>query len=129
MSSEILSFPCTTCPNNCELSVEVEIGADGSKSVKNVSGNRCPRGLAFANTEVSRPERVLATTVRVNGGDEMLLPVRSKVAIPRDLHEKAMELLRTVCVSAPVTMGDVVVANILDTGTDIVASMNVDALD
>lgn len=126
MSNLTLSFPCTTCPNNCELSVSVEVASDGSKNVTSVSGNRCPRGIVFAHTEVTRPERVLATTVCVTGGDEKLLPVRSNVALPFDLHMQAMELLRTTSVAAPIAMGDVVVANILDTGVDIIASMNVD---
>lgn len=126
MSTTTLSFPCTTCPNNCELSVNVEVASDGSKTVTAVSGNRCPRGIAFANTEVTRPERVLATTVCVQGGTEALLPVRSNVALPFDLHMQAMEVLRGTSVTAPITMGDTVVANILDSGVDIVASMNVD---
>lgn len=125
MSTETLSFPCTTCPNNCKLQVEVAKAPDGTKSVVSVTNNRCPRGIAFANTEVLRPVRVLATTVCVTDGDEKLLPVRTKTAIPRDLHMQAMELLRTTTVDAPMSMGDVVLANILDTGVDVVASMDV----
>lgn len=128
MSTTTLSFPCTTCPNNCELSVSVEIASDGSKNVTTVSGNRCPRGIVFAHTEVTRPERVLTTTVCVTGGTEVLLPVRSKKALPFDMHMRAMEHLRTTQVIAPITMGDTIAANILDSGTDMVASMNVDAL-
>lgn len=127
MTAQTLCFHCTTCPNDCKLTVEVEVSDDGSKTIKNVSGNRCPRGIAFAQSEVTRPVRVLATTVQIEGGDEQLLPVRSNEALPFDQHFEAMEILRTVVVSAPVTMGDVIVANILDSGIDIVASMNVDA--
>lgn len=125
MSTETLSFHCTTCPNDCALTVEVETAADGSRSVVNVSGNRCPRGIKFANTEVTRPERVLATTVVITDGDEKLLPVRTRTALPFDMHAAAMELLRTTVVSAPITMGDVVVPNILDSGIDVIASMDV----
>lgn len=128
MSTETLSFHCTTCPNDCALTVEVEVAADGTKTVKNVSGNRCPRGAVFAETEVTRPERVLATTVVVKGGDEQLLPVRSAAAIPFDQHMAAMELLRKTSVSAPITMGDVIVKDILGSGVDIVASMDVQTI-
>lgn len=126
MSTEHMSFHCTTCPNNCLLKVEVETAADGTKTVTDITNNRCGRGITFAKTEVTRPERVLATTVCITGGTEQLLPVRTKDAIPFDLHMQAMELLRTTTVSAPVTMGDTIVANILDSGVDVVASMNVD---
>lgn len=125
MSTETISFHCTTCPNDCKLTVEVETAPDGTKSAVNVSGNRCPRGVSFAQTEVTRPERVLATTVCIAGGDEVLLPVRTNKALPFDLHFKAMELLRDVEVSAPITMGDVIVANVLNSGVDVIASMDV----
>lgn len=128
MSVETLSFHCTTCPNDCALTVEVNAAADGSKTITNISGNRCPRGAVFAQTEVTRPERVLATTVIVKGGDEQLLPVRSAAALPFDQHIQAMEILRATAVDAPVKMGDTIVANILNSGVDIVASMNVDAV-
>lgn len=125
MSTETLSFHCTTCPNNCLLHVEVETAADGSKVAKEIGGNRCGRGITFAKTEVSRPERVLATTVVIHNGDEQLLPVRTKTAIPFDKHAEAMHLLRTTAIYAPIKMGDVVVRNILNTGVDVVASMDV----
>lgn len=36
-----------------------------------------------------------------------------------------METIRELRVSAPVRMGDVIAANLLDTGVDLVASMDV----
>lgn len=119
------AFSCTTCPSECSLHVTVERDGEGGVRVLDVSGNRCPRGDAFARQEVGRPVRVLTTTVLVRGGDERLLPVRTAEAIPRDLARDAMGALRTVSVDAPVRMGDVVVADILETGVDVVASMDV----
>ena len=69
--------------------------------------------------------RILATTVVVDGGDERLVPVRTCSPIPRALHKDAMETIRELRVSAPVRMGDVIAANLLDTGVDLVASMDV----
>lgn len=124
-----LKFNCTTCPSECALTVEVEVDTQsGKQQVISVCGNHCPRGDAFARQELTRPMRVLATTVAVSGGDERLLPVRTHEAIPRDLHSQAMTLLRGVVIHAPIRMGDVVVPNILDTGIDVVASMDVSVL-
>lgn len=118
-------FHCTTCPSECLLDVIVE--KDGSSSkVISVHGNRCPRGAAFAEQEITCPMRILATTVPVMGGDQPLLPVRTKESIPRALHMEAMELLRRTHVNAPVRMGDVIVQNILDSGIDVVASLDID---
>lgn len=124
---ESLQFNCTTCPSECLLTVEVERGADGAVvEVRSVTGNSCPRGDKFAHQELTRPMRVLTTTVAVSDGDEALLPVRMAEAIPLALHAQAMDLIRGLVIEAPIRMGDVVLPNLLDTGTDLIASMDID---
>lgn len=124
---ETLRFNCTTCPSECLLTVEVERDADRALvEVRSVTGNSCPRGDKFAHQELTCPMRVLTTTVAVSGGDEALLPVRTVEAIPLALHAKAMDLIRCLVVEAPIRMSDVVLPNLLDTGTDLIASMDID---
>ena len=113
------TFHCTTCPSECLLTVCVERDGDGVARVT------CPRGKRFAEQEVVCPMRILATTVVVDGGDERLVPVRTCSPIPRALHKDAMETIRELRVFAPVRMGDVIAANLLDSGVDLVASMDV----
>ena len=72
--------------------------------------------------------RVLTTTVAVSGGDEALLPVRTAEAIPLALHAQAMDLIRGLKVKAPIRMGDVVLEDLLNTGIDLIASMDIDQL-
>ena len=123
---ETLQFNCTTCPSECLLPVEVKRGADGAVAeVYSVAGNSCPRGDKFAHQELTCPMRVLTTTVAVSGGDEALLPVRTAEAIPLELHAQAMDLIRGLVVKAPIRMGDVALPNLLDTGTDLIASMDI----
>lgn len=119
-------FHCTTCPSECALTIETRIDENGVEHVLSVQGNRCARGRKFAEQEVIRPMRILATTIVVRGGDEKLLPVRTARPIPRDLHLHAMRDIRHASVTAPVHMGDVVMSDLLGTGVDLVASMNVD---
>lgn len=124
---ETLQFNCTTCPSECLLTVEVKCDADGAVvEVRSVAGNSCPRGDTFAHQELTRPMRVLTTTVAVSGGDEALLPVRTAEAIPLALHAQAMDLIRGVVVEAPIRMGDVVLEDLLHTGIDLIASMDID---
>ena len=124
---ETLRFNCTTRPSECLLTVEVERDADGAVAeVHSVIGNSCPRGDTFARQELTCPMRVLTTTVAVSGGDETLLPVRTAEAIPLELHAQAMDLIRDLVVKAPIRMSDVVLPNLLDTGTDLIASMDID---
>lgn len=122
---EIRQIPCTTCPSECLLTVEVELDSQGVEvSVREVHGNSCPRGAAFARQDMTCPMRILTTTVAVLGGTEALLPVRTAEAIPLEAHARAMDALRGVTVSVPVSMGDVVVHNIVGTGVDVVASLS-----
>ena len=124
---ETLRFNCTTCPSECLLTVEVERDADGAVvEVRSVIGNSCLRGDTFAHQELTCPMRVLTTTVAVSGGDEALLPVRTVNAIPLELHAKAMDLIRGLVIEAPIRMSDVVLPNLLGTGTDLIASMDID---
>lgn len=124
--TETLQFNCTTCPSECLLTVEVERDANGAvAAARSVTGNSCPRGDKFAHQELTCPMRVLTTTVAVSGGDEALLPVRTAEAIPLALHAQAMDLIRGVVVEAPIRMGNVVLPNLLDTGTDLIASMDI----
>lgn len=124
---ETLQFNCTTCPSECLLTVEVERDADGAVvEVRSVTGNSCPRGNTFAHQELTCPMRVLTTTVAVSGGDEALLPVRTAEAIPLALHTQAMNLIRGLVVDAPIRMGDVVLEDLLKTGIDLIASMDIE---
>ena len=125
--TDTLQFNCTTCPSECLLTVEVERDANGTMAeVRSVTGNSCPRGDKFARQELTCPMRVLTTTVAVSGGDEALLPVRTAEAIPLALHAQAMNLIRTLVVEAPIRMGDVVLKDLLNTGIDLIASMDID---
>ena len=125
-ATETLKFNCTTCPSECLLTVEVERDANGAvAAVRSVTGNSCPRGNKFAHQELTCPMRVLTTTVAVSGGDEALLPVRTADAIPLELHAQAMDLIRGVVVEAPIRMGDIVLENLLNTGINLIASMDI----
>lgn len=125
--TETLQFNCTTCPSECLLTAEVERDANGAVvKVRSVTGNNCPRGDKFAHQELTCPMRVLTTTVAVSGDDEALLPVRTAEAIPLALHAQTMTIIRDLVVNAPIRMGDVVLEDLLDTGIDLIASMDID---
>ncbi|NMB46607.1 MAG: DUF1667 domain-containing protein [Firmicutes bacterium] len=112
---------CITCPTGCQL--EVRSGADGELEI---TGFQCRRGQEYARNEVLNPRRVLTTTVKIKGGALPLLPVRTAAAIPKGLLAKAMSVLANIEVEAPVHTGDVILADLLDTGIDLIASRDMD---
>ena len=108
---------CTVCPRGCRILAE----GDGEK-VLAAEGYGCKRGLEYANTEYAHPVRILTTTVKIAGVQNDLLPVRSSQPIPKEKLFDCMAAIRSAAVTLPVARYDVVIANICDTGVDIVAT-------
>jgi CxxC motif-containing protein len=107
---------CITCPKGCTL----EVTRDGDTIVKVDAG--CKRGNHYAEEELHDPRRMIASTVRIQGGRHPLLPVYTRTPFPKPRISDLLEALRSVEISTPVHMGDVVLADALGTGVDIVAS-------
>ena len=114
---------CVNCPMGCRISVELEGG-----QVLSVSGNSCPRGKEYALKECIRPERILTSTVKVNGGVHRVLPVITSKEIPLDMIFDAMEIVKKTEINAPVSEGDVIIHDILNTGADVIASRSMKAV-
>lgn len=117
MSVEMKQLNCINCPMGCLLTVTVKDG-----KVTSVTGNTCPRGEAYGQQELTNPQRMLTSTIRIAHGALPLLPVVSKATLPKGRIIDCANALRDVVVEAPVKAGDVVVPNILGLGVDIVAS-------
>jgi len=113
---------CTVCPLGCIM--EVEHTRD---RILSVTGNRCKRGLGYAEKEILHPERTVTTTVRIRGGAIGLLPVKTSRSIAKDLVFTVMKEANAVCVNAPVKMGTVIIANIAGSGADLVATRTIEA--
>lgn len=116
-----IKLTCIACPMGCPLSVEM----DGDKVV-NVTGNTCPRGKVYGEKEVTNPTRIVTSTVRVSGGESVMVSVKTKEDIPKGKIFDIVKALKDVEIPAPVKIGDVVIADVAGTGVDIVATKNVD---
>lgn len=115
---ETKNMTCVVCPRGCALTVTVDGG-----TIVSVTGNTCKRGAAYAEAELLHPERMLTTTVAVDGRSRMLA-VRTRTAIPKDKIFDIMHVLYTVKAQAPVHIEDVIVPDVCGTGVDVVASQN-----
>jgi CxxC motif-containing protein len=97
---------CIVCPRGCLMTAEVN--ADGSVSV---SGNFCPRGEKYAQSELISPTRVVTGTVRVVNRADTMVSVKTDAPIPKDKIFELMKLVHGVSVAAPVRSGDVIIAD------------------
>lgn len=117
--AEQRKLTCISCPIGCQLTVEL----DDDGNILNIEGNSCPRGPIYAKNEVTNPKRVVTSTVRVNNSPvHPVVSVRTVDAVPKDKIYEVMDLIRQLHVDLPVKIGDVLIANIADTGTDLIAT-------
>ena len=108
---------CTICPRGCIVTVE-----GTANEVTSVTGYGCKRGMEFATAEFISPVRILTTTVKMDGYENDLLPVRSSAPLPKEKVLECMEVIKKTVVALPVEQYDVVVKDICQTGVDIVAT-------
>ena len=106
---------CITCPKGCHLTVD-----EGNDYA--VTGNSCPRGAEYARNELLHPVRMITSTVRVQGAAISRLPVKTDKPLPKEKMFDCMQLINTLNVQAPVKVGQLLAANILDTDVNIVAT-------
>ena len=112
---------CINCPMGCLLTVTKE--SDGSVIV---AGNTCPRGEVYGRTEFTDPRRTVTSTVRMKGQTNNVLSVKTAAPIPKGKIMECVEALRQIEVSAPVSIGDVILADVAGTGVDIVATKDLE---
>lgn len=114
---------CIRCPLGCQLEADV----DGTE-VLAVRGNTCPRGAEYAQKELTNPTRIVTTTVRVEGGDELMLPVKTAGDIPKGKIIDCIQALKNLKIQAPVSVGDVIFHNVAETGVDMVATKTIEKM-
>ena len=119
-----IKLTCIACPLGCPITVRM----DGDKIVS-ISGNSCPRGEAYARQEVTAPMRTIATSVKVEGGTLPLVSVKTDKPIPKRLIPQLMSLVKSLSVTAPVAIGQVLVPHVLGTDANLVATRMVTTSD
>jgi len=109
---------CISCPRGCHLTVVCD-----NESVEcTVSGNRCPRGEAYARQEMLNPCRVVTAVIRTNRNELLYLPVRTDKPLPKEHIDELLNMLYSMTVQLPVRRGDVIVADVAGTGINVIAS-------
>ena len=116
--SGITHYLCIGCPLGCRLEVE----DDEAGEVVEVRGHSCRKGETFAEREHHDPRRMVTTTVAVRDAIWARLPVHTTDEVPKDKVREIVRYLRSVEVTAPVERGQLLIADVLGTGADVVAS-------
>ena len=122
MSTEREHFTCLGCPIGCPLELVHE-----GKEIREVSGNRCKRGAKYARQEFTDPQRALSTTVSIRAARYARLPVKVTQTLPKHRVMEAARIIHAVSVEAPVTMGQVLLEDVLGiAGAHVVATRSME---
>ena len=108
-------FTCIVCPLGCDLNVTLENG-----KVVSVSGNTCPRGKIYAETECTNPTRTITSTIKCDNG--AVVPVKTDRPIPKEKIFELMEIINNSVAHLPISVGDVIIEGVF--GCNVVATKN-----
>ena len=110
------TLTCISCPVGCRMKVIIKEG-----EVVSLSGNACKRGEVYAKQESLAPKRMVTAVVSVKGS-KMPLSVKTQEPVDKNKIKTVMNALSLVEITAPITMGQVIVKNVAGTGVDIIAT-------
>lgn len=113
-------FVCVVCPTSCLVTVEWN-----ESEVLSIDNAQCKLVWNYIPGEIFDPRRTVTTTVLVEGGNLPLVSVKTDVPVPKDQMLDVMDSLSRVTAHAPLNVGDVIVANVLGTGSNIVSTRKV----
>jgi CxxC motif-containing protein len=130
------NLTCISCPIGCSLTVEEGPPGEDGLPVLNISGNRCPRGAAYAREEICSPKRVVTATCIIDAAPEDVkkrslyaprrAPVKSAAACPKDKIDELLSDIYKIRVKLPVKAGDRIIADWKGTGIDVVAIRSIE---
>lgn len=128
--TEPTTLICIACPVGCNL-LATPTG-DTAEPI-HVAGNRCRIGINHAIKEMTDPRRVLTTSVKVypettspaSSSTYQMLSVKTAGDIPKGLLIDCLKAIKALHLTGHYQVGDVVLPNVLGTGTDIVATRTV----
>lgn len=93
-----------------------------------VDGNVCKRGEKYAIDEFSDPKRMVTSSIFVDGGNHVLVSVKTDNPIQKGLVNKAFAQIKKMRVKAPINIGDIIIDHILGTDVNVVATRKISAL-
>lgn len=119
-NSNIRELTCIGCPLGCTVRVEM-----AEEEVVSVTGYTCRRGKEYAVKEVTAPTRIVTSTVRLEGREHLVLPVKTERDIPKNKIMECVSALKNVAVRPPVHIGQVILENVAGTDVPVVATKNI----
>jgi CxxC motif-containing protein len=114
-------YTCIMCPRGCDISAQVEDGR-----IVSIEGASCQKGTDYVHQELTDPRRNIATSILVEDGDLPLVSVKLDAPIPKDKIFEVMEEIKKVKTQAPVSVGQILLENVLGLNCNVIATKKVE---
>lgn len=110
---------CINCPMGCRMEVTLE-----NDAVVSVKGNTCKRGETYAHQECTQPLRMITAVAPVKNSD-IPVSLKTRTPIPKAKITECMRAIDALELEAPIQAGDVLIANVVGTDVDVIATKSV----
>ncbi|MBN1298616.1 MAG: DUF1667 domain-containing protein [Actinobacteria bacterium] len=119
MKKNIKNIRCLSCPEGCVMNADYD---ENESRIISLGGYKCKKGISFAEDELNNPQRILTTTVAIDSVKSGRLPVRSSKTVPKSSLSMMIKEIKKIKVKTPVTAGEILAADFMGSGTDIISS-------
>ncbi len=117
---------CIGCPMGCPLTAVRE-----GEEIK-ISGNLCKIGGEYGVNECTDPRRIITTSINLTDehGHTVPVSVKTNKDIPKNMIFECLNLIKNFAPQKgqKFNIGDVIIPNILNTGSDIVITRQIYSL-
>ena len=115
---------CTLCPIGCIITCRI-IG----KNVTILGGQKCKKGAEYVQREALYPQRIITTSVLVEKGECPLVSVKTTLPIHKEKIFSVMEDIKTLSITAPINLGDIISRQIGGTQADLIATKKISRIE
>lgn len=111
---------CKECAKGCILDIYKDNG-----NIE-IEGNKCDIGKEYGIKKIKDNNGILTTLVRIKGSlQHNVVSVKSSDVIDKGLWIECSKALSRIHIGPPINIGDIICKNILNTGVDILSTINI----
>lgn len=112
---------CIRCPFGCSL---VATYNENFENIE-ITGNRCPRGVAYAKQELTNPCRTVTAVVKTNSKIQPYISVRTNKELAKSLIAPLLNQIYKMEVKVPAKRGDILIKNYENSQIDVILTSTV----
>jgi len=114
---------CIVCPIGCKITVKTD-----GENFECLDGYKCKKGIEYTRSEALNPQRMLTSSILVEGGEWPLVSVKTTKPVSKNKMFDVLKIIKKTKIKAPVKIGQVIIKDVARTGIDVVSTKSVNAI-